>query len=114
MAISTIKYDENNNPYRAKYRIVVLGNLDHNDWTKSDTYAPVLNQIETRLLTALAIRAKRVFKSGDVKQAFVQATLSENEDYILHPPPGCPFTPPKSYWLLKRSLYGLKRSPRIW
>ena len=71
MAIYTIKYDENNNPYRAKYRIVVLGNLDPNDWIKSDTYAPVLNQIETRLLTALEICAKRVLKYGDVKQAFV-------------------------------------------
>jgi hypothetical protein len=29
MAISTIKYDENNRPNRAKYRIVVLGNLDY-------------------------------------------------------------------------------------
>ena len=71
MAISTIKYDENNNPNRAKYRIVVLDNLDHNDWTKSDTYAPVLDQIETRLLTAISVQAKRVLKSGYVKQAFV-------------------------------------------
>ena len=30
MAISTIKFDENGQPKRAKYRIVVLGNLDRN------------------------------------------------------------------------------------
>jgi hypothetical protein len=28
MAIATIKYDAHNRPKRAKYRIVVLGNLD--------------------------------------------------------------------------------------
>jgi hypothetical protein len=28
MAIATIKYDKNNHPKRAKYRIVVLGNHD--------------------------------------------------------------------------------------
>ena len=93
---------------------MVLGNLDHNDWIKSVRYVPVLKQIETRLLTVLVVRAKRVLKSGDVRQAFVQATLPENENYVLQPPQGCSFTPPKSYWLLKRSLYGLKRSPIIW
>lgn len=34
--------------------------------------------------------------------------------YILRPPHGCPETPPGSYWLLTRSLYGLKRSARHW
>ena len=49
MAISTINYDKNNNPTRSKYRIIVLENLNNNDWGKCDTYAPVLNQTETRL-----------------------------------------------------------------
>lgn len=86
MAIYTVNYDENNNPNRTKYIIVVLTNLDHNNWTKSDTYDPVLNQIETRLLNALEIRDKRVLKSGDVKQAFVQATLTDNENtfFAIH------------------------------
>ena len=36
MAISTIKKDKHGNPHRAKYRIVVLGNLDPHQWNKSD------------------------------------------------------------------------------
>jgi len=38
MALATIKYDSENRPKRAKYRIVyrivVLGNLDYHNWTK--------------------------------------------------------------------------------
>ena len=40
MAISTIKFDEDGKPKRAKYRILALGNLDKVHWTKGDVYAP--------------------------------------------------------------------------
>lgn len=36
MAISTIKYDGDGKPDRAKYRIVALGNLDPHHWNKDD------------------------------------------------------------------------------
>jgi len=114
MAISTVKFDELGKPKRAKYRIVVLGNLDPHQWTKHDCYAPVLSLLEVRLLTALSIHFTRTLKSGDFKQAFVQAKLPPDENYVLKPPPGCPLTPANSYWLLQRTLYGLKRSPKHW
>jgi hypothetical protein len=44
----------------------------------------------------------------------VQSTLPDNEVYFLKPPPGCPRSQPNQYWCLIRSLYGLKRAPRIW
>ena len=47
MAIATIKYDEFNKPKRAKYRLVVLGNLDYHTWSKEDTAAPVLFSTRT-------------------------------------------------------------------
>jgi hypothetical protein len=112
MAISTIKYDGDGNPSRAKYRIVALGNLDPHSWTKQDCFAPVLSQLELRFLTALAVRKKCIPKTGDVTQAFCQSCLPEDEHYICRPPPGCPITPPNTYWRLKKTLYGLKRSPR--
>ena len=73
-----------------------------------------MSLLELRLITAIAVRHKRILKSGDVKQAFVQATLPPEENYVLKPPSGCYLTPPNTYWLLKRTLYGLKRSPRHW
>jgi hypothetical protein len=90
MAIATIKFDENNRPKCAKYRYVVLGNLDYHDWSKASTTAPVLSQLELCLLTSLAVHHKRVLKNCDIKQAFVQSTLPDNEIYFLKPPPGCP------------------------
>jgi len=51
MAIATIKYDAFNRPKRAKYRIVVLGNHDYHSWSKASTAAPVMSQLELRLLT---------------------------------------------------------------
>ena len=109
MAVSTIKFDKDGLPVRAKYRIVALGNLKTTEWSKSDVYAPVMSLLELRLLTALTVKHKCVLKNGDVKQAFVH-----DEQYILNPPPGCPKSTPNSYWHLKRTLYGLRRSPRHW
>jgi len=93
---------------------VVLGNLDYHNWSKSSTAAPVLSQLELRLLTSLAVYHKRVLKNCDVKQAFIQSTLPDDEVYFLKPPPGCPKSSSNQYWRLIRSLYGLKRAPRIW
>ncbi len=112
MAISVIKYDGDGNPVRAKYRIVALGNLDPNHWEKSDCFAPVLSQPELRLLTAIAAKKKRLPKSADITQAFCQSYLPKGENYICKPPVGCPLTPKGRYWKLKKTLYGLKRSPR--
>ena len=62
-------------------------------WSSNDCYAPIMSMLEIRLLTSLAVCHKRILKNGDIKQAFVQATLPDNEKYILKPPPGCPNTP---------------------
>ena len=114
MAISVIKKDGEGKPVRAKYRIVALGNLDTYLWTKQDCFAPVLTQLELRLLISIAAKFGCIPRQGDVSQAFCQAFLPPNEKYVCIPPSGCPITPPNSYWLLQKTLYGLKRSPRHW
>jgi hypothetical protein len=62
MAIATIKYDAHNHPKRVKYRIVVLGNLDYHNWSKESTAAPVMSQLESRILTSLAVYHKGFLK----------------------------------------------------
>ena len=111
MAISTIKYDEHGNPKRAKYCLVALGNHEQSDWSKDDTFAPVLSMLQIRLLTMLAIKHCRRLKSCDIKQAFVEALLPHNERYIVQPPHGITNFK-NSYMLLKKLLYGLRRAPR--
>jgi hypothetical protein len=114
MAIATIKYDAHNRPKRAKYRIVVLGNLDYHNWSKESTAATVMLQLELRILTSLAVYHKRVLKNCVIKQAFVQSSLPEDEVYFLKPPNGCPRSTPGTYWHLIRSLYGLRRALKLW
>ena len=75
MTVFTINFEQDGMPLRAKYQIFSLGNLETTDWPKSDVYAPVMSLLELHLLTALAVCNHCVIKSGDVKQAFVQALL---------------------------------------
>ena len=114
IAIATIKYNADGQPERAKYRLCVLGNLDHHDWEANETFAPVLSHMELRLLISEAAKCNCVPKTADFKQAFCQSILPALEKYVITPPYGCPLTPPNTYLLLKKTLYGLKRSPRHW
>ena len=70
--------------------------------------------VELRVLISLAIHDMQSLCSGDLKQAFVQATLPDDEYYVLRPLSCYPNTPKNTYWLLERTLYGLKRSPKHW
>ena len=114
MCVLTVKTDENLAPDRAKSRIVVLGNLEDRYWAKCDRYAPVLQYSSLRLLTSMSVEKRRRLKQGDFKNAFVQATLPDDELTIVRPPLGDPDADLDEFWLLKRSLYGLARAPRHW
>jgi hypothetical protein len=113
MCIFTIK-KTNGIPTRVKSRIVVLGNHDHRQWSKADCFSPVVSIPMIRLFSALAVHNKRTLKQGDCKFAFIQATLPEDELTIIKPPIGCPFSGPRTYWKLRKSLYGLQRASRHW
>lgn len=114
MCVQTIKKDENGAPDRAKSRIVVLGNLEDRLWEKSDRYAPVLQYSSLRLLTSMAVEKRRKLHQGDFKNAFVQASLPDDEMTIVRPPIGDPDSDLDEFWLLQRSLYGLRRAPKHW
>ena len=114
MCVLTIKKDEQLRPLRAKSRIVVLGNHEDRVWSKSDKFAPVLRQDSLRFLTSMAVASRRPLRQGDCKNAFCQGILPVDEITIVRPPSGDPEAAPDEYWLLKRTLYGLRRSPRHW
>jgi hypothetical protein len=114
MCVLTIKKDEMMNPHRAKSCIVVLGNHEDRVWTKPEKYAPVLRPDSLRLMVSMATERHTVLKQGDCKNAFCQGVLPDNEVMIVKPPIGNPDTKKDEYWLLKRTLYGLCRSPQHW
>jgi hypothetical protein len=111
MCILTIKPDEMINPHWAKSRIVVLGNHEDQLWTKSEKYAPVLHPDTMHLLLSKAVKQRRELKQGDCKNAFCQGILSPDKITIVKPPIGDPESAKDEYWLLKRTLYGLRHSP---
>ena len=114
MCVLTIKPDEMLRPHRAKSRIVVLGNHEDRIWTKSEKYAPVLRPDTLRLIVSMAIQKRRTLKQGDCKNAFCQGILPPDEITIVKPPIGDPDAKNDEFWLLKRTLYGLRRSPKHW
>ena len=114
MCVLTIKRDENLLPHRAKSRIVALGNHEDRVWSKSDKFAPVLWSDSLRFLVSMAIQHRCPLRQGDCKNAFCQGILPADEVTIVRPPAGAPDVDPDEYWLLLRTLYGLRRSPRHW
>ena len=66
MVVQTVK-SVHGVPNRVKSRIVVLGNLEQHNWSKSDCYAPVMPLYQVRLLVSLAVANRRVLKQGDRK-----------------------------------------------
>ena len=78
MCVLTIKRDENMLPVRAKSRIVVLGNHEDRNWSKSERFAPVLRSESLRFLVSLAVEQCRVLQQGDCKNAFCQSDLPQS------------------------------------
>ena len=53
-------------------------------------------------------------RQGDCKNAFCQGILPPDKITIIKPPIRDPDATKDEYWLLKRTLYGLRRSPKHW
>ena len=114
MCVLVVKPDKDGKPHRAKSRIVVLGNFEDHYYAKSQRYAPVLKYSSLRLLTSQAVGDRQVLQQGDYKNAFCQAYLPQDERMVVRPPVGDPAYAKDEYWLLNKTLYGLRRSPHHW
>ena len=114
MCVLVIKPDKDGNPIHAKSCIVVLGNFEDRYSTRSQRYAPVLKYSSLRLLCSKVVGDKQVLQQGDCKNAFCHARLPEDELTIIRPPVDDPTYSKDEYWLLNKTLYGLRRSPHHW
>ncbi len=114
MCVLTIKKDEQLMPLQAKSRVVVLGNCEGRNWSKSEHFAPVLLFDSLRFLVSLSAQPRCGLQQGDCKNAFCQGILPPEETTIVQPPFGNPDAGKDEYWLLLKTLYGLCRSPRHW
>ena len=62
----------------------------------------------------MAAKRRCTLKQGDCKNAFCQGILPPDKITIVEPPIGDPDAKDGEYWLLKWTLYGLRRSPKHW
>lgn len=106
-----IKRKSNGEVERYKARLVARGFSQIYGIDYLETYAPVANMVSIRMLFAYAAMNNLAIAQFDVKTAFLYGDLEE--PIYMEQPEGFDDNPNK-VWKLKRSLYGLKQSPRQW
>ena len=79
----------------------------------SDTFSPVAKMTSVRLFISLAVVHNWPLHQLDIKNAFLHGDLQE-EVYMEQPPGFVAQGENGKVCHLKKSLYGLKQSPRAW
>ncbi|KAJ9541315.1 hypothetical protein OSB04_027821 [Centaurea solstitialis] len=108
-----IKFNADGSINRYKARLVARGFTQTYGVDYSETFAPVAKLNTVRVLMSLAANENWPLYQLDVKNAFLNGNLEE--EVFMDIPSG--FQNEKNKGLvcrLKRSLYGLKQSPRAW
>ncbi len=85
-------------PLWAKSLIVILGNCECCEWSKSNQFAPVLWFDSLPYLVSLAFQHCRGLKQGNCKNAFCQGILPPEEVTIVRPPLGNPDAGKVKFW----------------
>ena len=110
--VFTIKYKADGSVERYKARLVAMGNRQVKGEDYSDTFAPVVKITTVRSLLKVAAARKWELHQMDVHHAFLHGDLEE--EVYMRLPQGFRAESPNLVCRLKKSLYGLKQSPRCW
>lgn len=106
-----VKRDARGEVSRYKARLVIRGFSQVEGIDYQETYAPVVRYSTIRFLIAMAVKFDLEIHQMDAVTAFLQGELSE-EIYMQQPDQ---FSDGSSkVCRLKKSLYGLKQSSRVW
>lgn len=106
------KEDERGNIVRHKARLVAQGFNQKYGVDFDEVFAPVAKQVTLRTLLTVASRRQMFVKHMDVKTAYLHGKLDET--IYMRQPEGYSMGGPNTVCLLKRSIYGLKQSARVW
>ena len=107
------KYKEDGSIERYKARLVAKGYSQRYGVDYHETFSPVVRFDTLRTLLSFAVQNNLLIDQMDVTTAFLNGYLDE-EIYMEQPPGYAEKGKENLVCKLKRSLYGLKQSPRCW
>ena len=105
------KYDEYGNVVRFKARLVAKGYTQRENVDYFETYSPVARMCSIRFLFALMVLFQMFVHQLDVITAFLNPVLDE---VVYMAVPEGVTAPPNTVLQLRKTIYGLKQSPREW
>jgi hypothetical protein len=111
--VFTVKQNSEGKVERYKARLVAKGYSQTYGVDYDETFAPVAKMNTIRALISIATNNKWKLFQMDVKNAFLHGDLHE-EVYMEIPPGFGTQETEGKVCRLKKSLYGLKQSPRAW
>jgi len=110
-----VKKDAAGHVARRKARLVAQGFSQVEGVDYFDTYAPVAKLASFRTILALAARLDLELHQIDIKGAYLNGELTNDEVIFMRQPPGFPYPNSSGKVLhLQKTIYGLKQSGRRW
>ncbi|KAL0539558.1 hypothetical protein IC582_023774 [Cucumis melo] len=110
--VFTLKYKADGTLDRHKARLVAKGFTHTYGVDYSETFSPVAKLNTVKFLLSIAVNKDWLLYQRDVKNAFLNGDLVE--EVYMSPPPGFEAQFGQQVSKLRKSLYGLKQSPRAW
>ena len=107
------KLNEQGEIIKNKAKLVAQGYSQQEEIDYTKTFTPVARLEAIRLLISYAVNHGIILYQMGVKSAFLNGVISE-EVFVKQPPGIDDLKHPDHVYKLKKSLYGLKQTPRAW
>ena len=111
--VFTLKYHPDGNVAHHKAQLVARGFTQAHDIDYTETFSPVVRMNYIRVLLSLVINLNWSLHQLDVSNAFLYSDLTK-QVFMEQPPRYVAQGETSQVFLLRRAIYGLKQSPRVW